>query len=110
MLTQMKFQDVDTIIYRCVEWRTPDLGHTFLQEQLTETNQKSFASPSRKGDKKEKEKKTRMAITNFFALHGNVIRCSSSARFNLFCVHFHQVGVKTWQKLTKNSSFGKYGS
>ena len=27
-----KFQDVDTIIYRCIQGRTFKLGHAFLQE------------------------------------------------------------------------------
>ena len=42
MLTHTKFQDVDKIICRCVQRRTPDLGHTCLQEQLTETYLKNL--------------------------------------------------------------------
>ena len=42
--------------------------HTCLQEQLTEIDSKTFASPYRKSDEKEKEnRKTRMAIAKFFA-------------------------------------------
>ena len=41
----------------CVQWRNPDLGHTCLQEQMTEITENTFVSPSRSSDKKGKEKK-----------------------------------------------------
>ena len=34
MLPHMKIKDIDTIICRCVQWETPNLVHTCLQEQL----------------------------------------------------------------------------
>ena len=54
-----KFQDVDTIIWQFGQKRTSSPGHTCLQQQLTETTWKTFASPSRNSDEQEKEKKKR---------------------------------------------------
>ena len=57
MLTQMKFQDIPTIKSQCIQWRTPNLGHPYMQEQLTEITKKTFHSPSRKYHEKKKQKK-----------------------------------------------------
>ena len=47
MLTQTKFQDVDSIICWCVQWRTPNPGDTCIQQKLTEITWKTFASRDR---------------------------------------------------------------
>ena len=36
ILIHMKFQNVDTIIFQCAQWRVFDNGYTFLQQQLKE--------------------------------------------------------------------------
>lgn len=54
--THAIFQDVDNILLLS-PWRTYDLSHTSLQEQLTEITLKTFSSPSRNSDKKKKGKK-----------------------------------------------------
>ena len=53
MLTHTKFQNVYTITIRYVQRRTPDLGRTCLQEQLTEITFKNCI----KGDEKQDEEK-----------------------------------------------------
>lgn len=53
MLTHTKFQKVDTITIRYVQRRTPDLGLTCLQEQLTEITLRNCI----KGDEKQDEEK-----------------------------------------------------
>ena len=55
MVTYTSFQAVDTIICWCVQLKTSDLGHSCLQEWLTEITQKTFASPSKNSDRKEGE-------------------------------------------------------
>lgn len=42
-------------------------------------------------------RRKRMAFAKLFALLTNIIRCSSSVRFNLFELHFHLFGVKMRQ-------------
>ena len=49
---------IETMISRFVEWRTLNLYHTYLQEQLTEFTFKTFASSSKNSVRnKEKKKK-----------------------------------------------------
>ena len=57
----MKFQGVEIIISQCVQWSFLDLGQTYLEEQLTIITERTFASPSRKGDEKQMEKEKQEA-------------------------------------------------
>ena len=69
----MKFQDVETIFSCYVQRRTLNLGHTYLQEQLTKSISNPFANLSRKGDKKDREKKIRITIAKLFVFQANTI-------------------------------------
>ena len=77
IVTHTRFQDVDTSICQCVQWRTFDIGHICLQQQLTQTTYKticiSIQKQRRKGKWEETKniKKTRMPIVELFALHAS---------------------------------------
>ena len=73
MLTNTKSQDIDTINWS-VQWRTLYVGYTYLQEQLTEITLKTFRSPSRKLDEKEKnEKKLEKQLKRLLRLRETLI-------------------------------------
>ena len=73
MLTNTKSQDIDTINWS-VQWRTLYVGYTYLQEQLTEITLKTFRSPSRKLDEKEKsEKKLEKQLQRLLRLRETLI-------------------------------------
>lgn len=73
MLSHMKFQKVDIAVSQCLYLlSTSGTGHTLLQQHLTEHNQETFASLSRKRGR-EKEKKTK-SIADLFVLHVNAIK------------------------------------
>ena len=55
MLIHTKFRDVDTIIWQCVHLRIPNVGDTYIQQQLTKITSKTFVSPSRNSSEKKKE-------------------------------------------------------
>ena len=57
MLIYTKFQDVDTTICRSVQWKTPILGHTCLEEQMMKIDYKTLASQSKNSNEKVKKKK-----------------------------------------------------
>ena len=87
MLSHTKFQDVYTIVSRCVQWKTPDLVHTCLQEQLTEITLKILVVLPENSTKSQKRKKSRMVIAKFFALNANAKTNMAIARLFLLNVN-----------------------
>lgn len=73
MLSHMKFQKVDIAVDQSFYLlSTSGTGYTLLQQHLTEHNQETFASLSKKRGR-EKEKKTK-SIADLFVLHVNSIK------------------------------------
>ena len=80
MLTHSKVQDIETIVFLYVQWRTFEGTHICLRKQLMEITSKACASPSRNTDKKEKEKKNEqanMVVAKLFALHANGVKLTT---------------------------------
>ena len=74
MLTHTKFLGVDTIISRCVQWKTADLGHTCLEEHLTEITKKILAvRPENLTRKKKRNKKLEWQLQAFYVKHKHKI-------------------------------------
>ena len=67
LLTHTRFQDVDILIYRHVQWRTSDISHTSLQ-QLTEITKKSFCQSVQKRWREGKRKEEKNQNDNYKAL------------------------------------------
>lgn len=68
MLTHMKFQNVDIIIFQGVQCRTSDIGHTTTNRNYIKDFPVLSETAARR-KKKKRKRKTRLAITKLFALH-----------------------------------------